>query len=105
MTLAKLCSASIAKPDGTHLRCLLPAEHNGECDSRIHNPRGMPTAELLRHASAMLRDVGAAVAEELAVRARRLDQIQAKAAIAVRRGHPLPRDLLELLDDNQNVAS
>jgi len=101
----KVCGASIANANRSHLRCLLPAEHKGECDSRIHNPRRLPSSQLLRHASAMLRDIGAQVADELERRALKLDQIKAKAAIAARRGHTLSRELLELLDENTEGAS
>jgi len=101
----KICGASIATRTGSHLRCLLVDQHKGECDPRIHNPRNLPTSDLLRLSSAMLRDLGAQVAEELAVRALRLDQIKAKAAIAVRRGHKLPGELLELLDVTAEVPS
>jgi hypothetical protein len=100
----KVCGASIATRTGSHLRCLLPDEHKGDCSPRVGKPRNLPTADLLRLSSAMLRDLGADVAEELAVRALRLDQIKAKAAIAVRRGHRLPQELLDLLDDNVVAA-
>jgi hypothetical protein len=95
----KICGASIATRTGSHMRCLLAEEHRGECDPKIHNPRNLPTSDLLRLSSAMLRDVGAQVAEELAVRALRLDQAKAKAQIALRRGHKVSQELLDLLDE------
>lgn len=101
----KICGASIASRTGAHLRCLLVDQHKGGCDPRIHNPRNLPTSDLLRLSSALLRDLGVQVAEELAVRALRLDQIKAKAAIATKRGYKLPAELLELLDVENVVAS
>lgn len=95
---ASVCGASIAKGDGSHRRCLLPTDHPGDCDPRIRNPRALRTSELLRHASAMLRDLGASVAEELAARALRFDRLRAKVEIAKRRGYELPRELLDLVD-------
>jgi len=94
----KLCGASIAKRDGTHRRCLLPGDHKGDCDPRIHNPRALPTPELLRHSAAMLRDVAARVAEELERRARAFERVREKAIIARRRHYELPLELVELLD-------
>jgi hypothetical protein len=94
----RLCGASIARRDGSHQRCLLPGDHKGDCDPRIHNPRGLQTPELLRHSAAMLRDVAAQVAEELERRALLLERVRVKMSIANRRGWHLPQELVDILE-------
>lgn len=104
MTLAKLCGATVATRAGSHLRCLLPADHDGDCSPKIRNPRVLSSSELQRHAAAMLRDTAAGVAEELERRALKFDQVRNKAAIALRRGHKLPTELLELIDVDDTIG-